>query len=857
MKKLQWLLPPTLLLFVVTLNAQLSNGFKALDNKDYPTALAAFENVLTDKNDSIPARWGIAQVLAAPDNPEHNYNSAFALKTRVDKSLRKFKDSKTKKKWDKKYDLSAAELKVLTKSIAENHWKEANGSKNLQQLDAYLDNHRKTSPPKVRNEAIKQQSAALRTQVTGGAASYSDIKYILTKHQAYIQDSFPGRYKPLQSDLFTKYMAEKGGKITDLTAFMKENSTHPLSQHPARPKLESAIAQNTPLAYLNFLSNTSGTPYDEYVFQQVSDVVAKTPLNTDAEQKLSQDEKWLLEDIKSGLSSGVRVRCGDKFTGVGEEQWNSFVRRRVNQSCGSNALHSMVQYNMDARKWKSAEKVLNELGPLYPADSAWVKSMKLLVSTPDDNIVPVMLENNISTSRGEEYLPAITSDEKILAFCATQRPESVSGEDIYISERKENGWSEAKLLRELSGSMHEAPLCFTADGNTLVFFKSGKIYTSDRNATGWGPAQPFPVNLSEFDWVADVHFVPGEQRVFFAARKGASSFEGIDIYMAAKDENGNWGLPVKLGAPLNTDSEDRSPFVHPDQRTMYFSSSREGGLGGLDVYKSIRLDDTWANWSAPVNLGKSINTSGRNWGYVVTTDGSRAYYSAKADNRPSEDLYSIDLPKEARPEKPVFQITISVKDNQGKPVPNAQVEVRNTKTGFVEGQYRTPPTGGIVNVYVPSGDKLTISAIKQGFYGTPVSLESNKQSATVEIVLSPVKEVMGQKTSLNADILFDLGKSELKPEAAAQIRFLAEFAKREKFSIELGGHTDPSGSDEDNQVLSQARAEAVRQALINAGIKADNVTATGYGESQLECKENTPECYKQNRRVEIKYSEKK
>lgn len=857
MKKFQLLLPPTLLLFVFTLNAQLSIGFKSLDNKDYPAALTAFESVLNDKSDSIPARWGIAQVLAAPDNPEHNYDSAFVLKMRVDKSLRKFKDSKAKKKWDKKYDLSTDQLKVLTKAIAENHWKEANGSKDLQQLDSYLDNHRKTSQVKIRNEAIKQQSAALRAQVTGGAATYSDIRYILTKHEAYIRDSFPARYAPLQNDLFTKYMAEKGGKMTDLTAFMKENASHPLSQHPSRTKLESAIAKNTPQAYLNFLSNTSGTPYDEFVFQQISDDQAKNPLNTDAEQKLSQDEKWLLEDIKSGLSTGVRVRCGDKYKGAGEEQWSSFVRRHVNQSCGSNALRSMIQYNMDARKWKEAERLLNELGPLYPADSTWVKSMKVLVTSPDNNIIPVLLENNISTPRGEEYLPAITPDEKVLAFCGTQRSENISGEDIFISERKENGWSEAKLLRELSGSMHEAPLCFTADGNTLVFFKSGKIYTSDRNATGWSPAQPFPVNLSQFDWVADVHFVPGEQRVFFAARIGVASFEGVDIYMAAKDENGNWGAPIKLGAPLNTDTEDRSPFIHPDQRTMYFSSSREGGLGGLDVYKTIRLDDTWANWSAPVNLGKSINTSGRNWGYVVTTDGSRAYYSAKADNRATEDLYYIDLPKEARPEKAVFQIVISVKDEQGKPVPNAQVEVRNTKTGFVEGQYRTPPTGGTVNVYVPSGDKLTISAIKQGFYGTPVSLETNQQSATVEIILTPAKEAIKKPTNLNADILFDLGKSELKPEAAAQIRFMAEFAKREKFSIELSGHTDPSGTDEENQVLSQNRADAVRQALINAGIKAENVTATGYGESQLECKENTPACDKQNRRVEIKYSEKK
>jgi OmpA-OmpF porin, OOP family len=123
----------------------------------------------------------------------------------------------------------------------------------------------------------------------------------------------------------------------------------------------------------------------------------------------------------------------------------------------------------------------------------------------------------------------------------------------------------------------------------------------------------------------------------------------------------------------------------------------------------------------------------------------------------------------------------------------------------------------------------------------------------VVLTLTPVKDVLGKKTDINADILFDVAKSELKPEAAAQIRFLAEFVKREKLSLELGGYTDPSGSEEDNLKLSQARAEAVRTALVNAGVKADNITATGYGESDQVCTESTPECMRKNRRVVIKW----
>ena len=90
-----------------------------------------------------------------------------------------------------------------------------------------------------------------------------------------------------------------------------------------------------------------------------------------------------------------------------------------------------------------------------------------------------------------------------------------------------------------------------------------------------------------------------------------------DIYVSLKDDYGNWGKAINLGPTINTIHCDRSAFLHPDMKTLYFASDGHGGLGDLDVFVSKRLADScWNCWSEPVNLGKEINSSSSDWGYI-------------------------------------------------------------------------------------------------------------------------------------------------------------------------------------------------------------------------------------------------
>jgi OmpA-OmpF porin, OOP family len=845
--------------FLANANAQINDGFEALDDKKFDQALEYFQNARSNEKERILADWGIAQVLASPDYDEHRYDSAFALKTIIEKDLRKHKDSKDKKKWDKRYDLNPEALKTLGKPLADLRWKEIDGGKKLAEFDTFARVFTRM-PPKTKKAFDLQFVKLRRAAVNGGATTYADIAHVLTIHKKFIMDSFPGRLAPLEKSLFSAYMDENNGKLDKVPTFFDKHTNSPVTKHWSTNAFLVALKNDTPLGWTKFLHANPDAPTAPYVESYAAAQVVQKPL-TEAEMKsLTDEEKWLLEDLQNSQKTGVRISSTTPYKGADIEQWGTYIRRRAGRSDGFKVLKNMLQFHIAKREWPQTTQLLKDFGPLFPNEAVWVKDITELVDGPDNGIRPVRLSDMVN-SKGDEYIPTLSFSGNTLAFCGTDRKDGISGEDIYFSERDKDGnWGKAQLNRDLSATGNEAPLCFTADDNGLVVFKNGKIYLSKRNATGWSPAEPVGVDFSAFDWVADMHFVPGEQRVFFVAQVigYGGSYERNDIYMASKDEDGKWSKPEKLDSTINTVFNDRSPFIHPDQTTMYFSSSRPGGLGDLDVYKTVRLDDTWRRWSKPVNLGKNINTQGNNWGYVVTTDGTTAYYSAREESGKNEDLYVVELPKEARPEKKVLPVKVVVVDTQKKPIPNAKVDVRNAFSGTQTGEYRTSPKGESVTIFVPENERITVSGTTKGYFGDPINVDGRDAGKTVEIVLYPVANLNkpdAPKFSLNADILFDLGKSDLKPEANGQLRFLAEFIKREKRAIALGGHTDPTGGDEDNLKLSKDRAEAVKTALVGFGVPTDKVTAEGYGETKPICPDNTPDCHKRCRRVEIVWGE--
>lgn len=274
--------------------------------------------------------------------------------------------------------------------------------------------------------------------------------------------------------------------------------------------------------------------------------------------------------------------------------------------------------------------------------------------TTVDSIRPQILPNTINTAIGEEYGPTLTIDDNTLYFVGLNRGETNISEDIFVSRRdKRTGeWSSAQIVPALSTPYrNEAPTSVSGDGKTMLLFVEGRMCFSVRGPYGWTEPRPLPSYLQLGNWQADAQISADGSVLLFAANYPAEGEEraSLNIFVSERDEQGRWGKPYSIGSVINTSGMERSPFLHPDMKTLYFSSDKEGTIGDLDVWVTRRLSDTcWTCWSEPENLGPQINTTGRDCWYKISTDGKTAYYAQKNGRR--HDIYSITLPEDKRPE---------------------------------------------------------------------------------------------------------------------------------------------------------------------------------------------------------------
>lgn len=275
-------------------------------------------------------------------------------------------------------------------------------------------------------------------------------------------------------------------------------------------------------------------------------------------------------------------------------------------------------------------------------------------TSPDSLSVPQRLPQTVNSVLGEEYGPVLTIDDNTLYFVGLNRDETNISEDIYVSrkDKKTGEWTVARRVAELSTPYrNEAPMSISGDGRTMLVFVEGRICFSMRGPHGWSEPRPLPQYLQLGNWQADAQISADGSVLLFAANYRTEDEEkaSLNIFVSERDQQGRWGQPYSIGKAINTDGMERSPFLHPDMKTLYFSSDREGTIGDLDVWVTRRLNDScWNCWSEPENLGPQINTTGRDCWYKISTDGKTAFYALKSGKK--QDIYAVTLPEDKRPE---------------------------------------------------------------------------------------------------------------------------------------------------------------------------------------------------------------
>ena len=374
------------------------------------------------------------------------------------------------------------------------------------------------------------------------------------------------------------------------------------------------------------------------------------------------------------------------------------------------------------------------------------------------------------------------------------------------------------------------------------------------NDFSWTPLENLGNSINTVDgWEGQPCLSADGSTLYFTTSRAAS--QDNDIFISERDENGNWKKAVPF-VEANTTGKDKSPFFHQDGETFYFVSSStkdRKGYGGLDIFYMRRED---GKWTKPTNIGSPINTEGDEIGLFVSTDGKQAYFSAR--NQSDWNIYSFELYEDARP-KEVVILKGELKDENGKPVSDAQIEINYTESGETEkikvngddGKY-----AAVVKVDKSKKQDILVTVDKKGYsFESQIINKENLSAEKISVKAEPLK-IEKLKVGSNFEIenlLFDSGSSEILEKSIFILNGFTRYLQQNPtIKIEIQGHTDDLGDDATNTKLSEDRCKAVYDYLLIKGVDKSNLSFIGFGETKPKFPNNSNENRAKNRRTEVK-----
>lgn len=494
------------------------------------------------------------------------------------------------------------------------------------------------------------------------------------------------------------------------------------------------------------------------------------------------------------------------------------------------------------------------------------RNAKELVKTP----IKVKIENmgpSINTS-APEYAPVISADESKIIF--TSRRATTTGgkidiidnlhyEDVYISFHDGDKWSSAENMGDPINSAEEQDACIglSPDGQEMFLYRShekhgeaGDIFMSDLEGKKWTNPEKLGESINTLKGMESHASITADEKTLYFTSNKPGGQGGLDIYVSKRLPDNSWAMPTSLGDKINSKYDEDAPFIHPDGKTLYFSSKGHKSMGGFDIFKTVYNEKT-NTWSAPENVGYPINTSGDDIFFVWTPDGKRAYFSSYRDGGYGhEDIYM--LTKEVEEKKSLVVLKGNVLSSvDGKPV-GATINVVDNETKKVVASYKANSATGHYVVILPAGKNygLSVEAKDHLFYSENINVPIDTyKEIQKDYKVEPIQS--GSVINLK-NVFFETNSSELKESSYNELNKVVNLLKENpSLYIRIDGHTDSIGSKEYNYILSNLRTESIAQYLVKNGSEAKRLITVGNGDAEPDAENTTEEGRAQNRRVTI------
>jgi len=471
----------------------------------------------------------------------------------------------------------------------------------------------------------------------------------------------------------------------------------------------------------------------------------------------------------------------------------------------------------------------------------------------DYAFAPVNMGDSVNSEKSE-YYPSVTFDDSLLVF--TKRGEGFR-EDFMQSTLRNGVFSKATLINgDINNEPSKGAITVSSDGDWLIFagnFHRGygdfDLYISYATPQGWSEPENLGPNINSGYWDSSPSLSPDNRVLYFSSNR-PGGMGGKDLYMSNRLTNGKWGPAINMGPSINSIGDETAPYMHADNQTFYYTSDGLPGYGGTDLF--ICRKDMNGNFSKPENLGYPINTIENEGSICVSSNGLTAYYASdRADSRGGLDLYTFTLREDIRPFKTLFVKgkVFDAKTNKGLPCAVELIDNSNNKALM---RIQTDELGKYY-IPLPSGKDYTFTVNRKGylFYSELYELSKKQSDSTYQ------KDIALQPVELNVitafkNIQFQTNSYQLLPVSLIELdKLLQVLNDNPALKIQIDGHTDNIGKESDNLILSSNRAKSVVDYLVSKGIDSKRLSYKGYGSSKPVADNVSEEGRTKNRRTEF------
>lgn len=341
------------------------------------------------------------------------------------------------------------------------------------------------------------------------------------------------------------------------------------------------------------------------------------------------------------------------------------------------------------------------------------------------NPVPVKIENmgNIINTDAAEYYPNVSDDESLIIFTYKglkskgglqdpfNRPNKsgIYYEDVFSSVKENGVWKTPSGIKDINTVNNESALFLSNDRKKILInmdsdTDDGDIYSCDLENGVWRLPVKLPGDVNTSFWENEAVLSLDSKTLYYSSSK-PGGFGGKDIYKSNLLPNGNWSVGQNLGKEINTSLDEDSPFIHYDGKLLLFSSKGHNSMGGYDVFKSYSLIDS--SWTTPENMGYPINTPDDDNHYILSSSGEVGYYSlGKPDGYGDLDIYKVTPGIVGT--QPVIAMLKGTVLCDSIPV-EVEITVEKKVGNNVFRTFKSDKTTGVYNFILPVGEDYKIT----------------------------------------------------------------------------------------------------------------------------------------------------